>query len=784
MFQAIRLLLASLVCLMASVAVAGETPPRKFTLTVVVKDSIGKQPLEAANITLAGLHINAITNGNGEVRFDSLSKGFYTVQCAFMGYHAVQQKVWVESDFVLSIELCPESFHLHELVVNGHSDELENMTIQTRATLDAKRIEQTRGLTVSDQLKLLSGVNMMSSGPAITKPVIRGLHSNRLVTVNSGVRQEGQQWGSDHGTEIDPFSSSKIEVIKGASSVEYGAEAIGGVLKLSPREFKELAGVGGELQTMGARNNGLAAGSLLVEGTHFKKHRLSWRTQGTYRKAGDSRSPDYVMSNTGFTELDGSYALHYSYKGFHAEFAQSLFSTTLGVLRASHVGNTTDLLHVIATGKPAYTAPFTYKIDRPKQEVFHVLSAVKLFYDFHNGSKIQLVLSRQTNERKEFDRPPRWATSQLYTETPAYYLTLTTHQAELKFEHARWHRLKGQWGASFMNQGNYSEGLQPIIPNFRAYTSGIYAIEKWNKGRWMAEAGVRFDVRTQSKYSIVRNEITRENKAFDNVTFATGISYLVNEHVKLQGNFSSAWRPPSINELYSYGLHGGTASFEIGNDSLLPERSYNAELSLEVKHEKWTVDLNVFRNSITGFIYKMPLPEPTITIRGAFPQFRFMQDDALLQGADLQVNRNIGTQYYAGVTASYLHAQNVSDNVPLIFMPANRIRLVFGYQADKLWRLAGVFANVQYAYTVRQNRVPQQVDYMEAPAAYALTDLNLGFETRIGKQPLRWGFSVYNLFNVSYRDYLSRFRYYSLEPGRNIMIRLAIPFTIYQTKNK
>ncbi|MES2691681.1 MAG: TonB-dependent receptor, partial [Bacteroidota bacterium] len=751
--------------------------------TVHITDSLSKQPLDAANITIAELHLNAITGTEGTVRFDSLPVGLYTIQCMFIGYHPVQQKIWMDDHKAVYIELCHESFHLHEITVTGHADELQNMTVQTRAVLDAKRIEQTRGLTLGDQLKQLSGVNLLSSGPTITKPVIRGLHSNRLVTVNSGVRQEGQQWGTDHGTEIDPFSPSKIEVIKGASSVEYGAEAIGGVVKVSPREFRNVPGIGGEWQSIGATNNGLGAGSLLLEGAHFKTHKLSWRAQGTYRKAGDSRTPDYVMSNTGFHELDGSYAVHYAYRNFHAEFSQSLYSTTLGILRASHVGNTTDLLTVIRTGKPAYVGPFTYAIENPRQEVSHVLSAVSLFYTFSSGAKAQLVLSRQLNERKEFDRPPRWATSQLYNETPAYFLTLTTHQAELKFEHARWHHIKGQWGASFMNQGNYTEGLQPIIPNFRAYTSGIYAIEKWTKGRWMAEAGARFDIREQSKYSFVKNEVQRADKTFSNVTFATGLSYLFNEHVKIQGNFSSGWRPPSVNELYSYGLHGGTASFEVGNDSLVPERSYNAEIALEIKQEKWTVDLSVFHNGIDRFIYKVPLPDPTITIRGAFPQFKFIQDDALLQGADLQVNRTIGKHYYGATNLSYLHAQNVSDDVPLIFMPANRVRFTLGYQDTKLWRLYDVFANTQYSYTARQKRFPQQVDYIDPPAAYGLVDVNFGFETRIGKQPLRWGFSVYNVFNASYRDYLSRFRYYSLEPGRNVMIRLAIPFTIYRTKN-
>lgn len=763
-----------------TVKASDHLPVKRFTLTVKVTDSLDHKPLEAASVTIPELKKNGITGADGIFRIDSITPGSYTIQVVFIGYHSYQEKIWVNENKTLVITLCPATFHLHETIIYSHSDELQSFGLQTRLQLNARQIEQTRGLTFSDQLKQLPGVTTLSTGPAVTKPVIRGLHSNRLVTVNGGVRQEGQQWGADHGAEIDPFSPAKIEVIKGASSVEYGAEAIGGVVKVSPKEFRDVKGIGGELQMMGASNNGMGAGSLLLEGSHFDKHRLSWRVQGTMRKAGDSRTPDYVMSNSGFYETDGSYALHYAYKNFHMEWMQSYYSTTLGILRTSHIGNTTDLLHAIETGTPLYTAPFTYHIDRPKQEVSHTVSSFKTFYVWKTGARLQLMLSRQLNERKEFDRPPLWNTALKYTEVPAYYLTLTTDQAELKFEHARWKNIKGQWGVSWMNQGNYTEGLQPIIPNFRAYTTGAYVIEKWNKGRWMLEAGVRADQRSQTRFRRVNNEVVSDGKTFSNVTFSTGAMYHLSERVHLQANVSSAWRPPSINELYSYGLHGGTATFEIGNDSLKSERSYNAELSLSYDHQQWKGEVSVYRNAISNFIYKEPLPYPTITIRGAFPQFRFVQDDVLLQGVDARITRYFGKHYSAGINASYLYAQNTSKNQPLIFMPSNRARLTLGYEGGNWKKFHEVFINVQHAYVSKQDRFPAGIDYVDPPPAYQLTDVNMGFEISLGRQVLRWSVSVQNVFNVSYRDYLSRLRYYSLEPGRNFMIRLAIPFHIIQ----
>lgn len=755
---------------------AGITPPKKFRLTLLVVDSLNSKPLEAANIIIPELHKTFTTPQTGLALFDSLPKGLYTIQCRLIGYHAHQSTVWLDDDKTVYVQLCPENKHLHEVEVNSHRDELHDFTIQSKGTLNQELIDRNAGVNLAEQLKQLAGVQLLSSGPTISKPVVRGLHSNRLVTINNGIRQEGQQWGADHGTEIDPFTPAKLEVIKGAASVEYGAEAIGGVVRITPRAFKTTKGIGGEALLMGASNNKLGAASLLLEGAHFNKHKLSWRTRGTLRKAGDSRTPDYVLSNTGFEEMDGSYALHYEYKQLHVELIQSYFSTSLGILRASHVGNTTDLMVAIANGKPAYVGDFTYTIDRPRQEVSHLISALKVFYTLPSGGKVQVQLSRQINDRKEFDRPARWATSQWNNAIPQYELTLVTDVVEGTYEQPKWKNLRGKWGFSWMDQGNVTSGIQPIIPNFKAYTTGIFVVEKWQKGRWTVEAGLRYDWRKQTRYEWASTGVKAEGNSFDNATFTVGGGYLLNQHLRLHGNFSSAWRAPNMNELYSYGLHGGTATFETGNPQLQAERSYNAEVGLTWQNHVWHAEASVYHNRINNFIYKLPLPQPTITIRGAFPNFLFVQDDVLLQGAEATINRNLGKYLLAGVSLSYLHAQNTTDNVPLIFMPANRVRFTLGYEKDKWWKLYNVYTSVQYQFTMHQHRFPEGIDYVDPPPAYHLVDANLGFETRHNKQILRWSVTVNNLFNVAYRDYLSRFRYYALEPGSNVTVRLIIPF--------
>lgn len=780
MYKTLLLFCVVLCCL--TIAKAEVFPPKRYTIWIIVTDSVTNLPLEAASITLAEVHWNAITNSEGMVRSDSLPKGWYTIQCSFIGYHALQQRVWIEQDTRLKLDLCPESNHLHEVSITTHSDELRDFTVQTKTTVTAQQIERVMGNTFADLLKQVPGVTVLSNGPAIAKPVIRGLHSNRLVTINNGIRQEGQQWGSDHGTEIDPFAPASIDIIKGAASVEYGVEAMGGVVRINPRPYRETNGVSGELKLLGATNNGMGASSLLLEGAHFKKHRISWRAQGTFRKAGDSRTPEYVMSNTGFEEWNGSYGLHYSYKGLHAEFAQSYYQNKMGILRAAHVGNQTDLVNAIKRGQPAFVAPFTYAIQNPNQQVTHFITSAKIWYALNTHSKIHFQWSIQENDRNEYDRPSRLSQRLLYNNIPAYQLLLQTSIVEGKLEHQLIRNVNGVIGASWMNQGNVSEGLQPILPNYRAYTYGMFAIEKWQHGRWMVEAGMRYDWRDQTRF-IYQNGVQSNNLTYANATFSVGSGYMVNEYLKLNANISSAWRPPSINELYSYGLHGGTATFEIGNPNLVPERSLNSEVGLVLNHLKWKANLSFYRNQFKQFIYRLPNPTPTLTIRGSFPMMNFVQDDALLQGIDLNLNRELTKNISVGVNGSYLHAQNTRDDIPLVFMPANRAQLLVTYQRNRFWKMSGIYATMQYGYVAQQNRFPQGIDIIDPPAAYGLLDLNAGFETAIGKQPFRLSMSINNLLNTSYRDYLSNLRYFTLEPGFNFIVRLTVPFNIYQPNN-
>jgi iron complex outermembrane recepter protein len=775
----IKLLIAG--CLLAFFASA-QTGKSLCQLRVTVEDSITGIPLEGATVTLTKHNHSHVTNADGWTVFDTLKAGHYHLMCSYIGYRTQPITITLPLQQRLVINMCPLSYHLHETVVAQSAlPEAKTYSVQSTSVLTASQIEKQRGQNLGDLLKNVNGVTTLTTGPGISKPVLRGLHSNRLVLLNNGVKQEGQQWGSEHAPEIDPFTVNRVEVVKGAASVEYGPEAIGGAIRLAPRAYRQHNGIGGELGLQGFSNNLQGSVTGLLEGTHFAKQQLSWRAQGSMRKAGDSRAPGYIISNTGIEEQSASVAMAYRLKKLQIEAFGSVFNSKAGIMRAAHIGSSTDLYRAINNNQPLIIQPFTYALGKPYQQVWHETQSVKLNYTLKVG-KIWLQVSRQLNKRQEYDLGVSWNAQSLTQNKPAYDLTLTTYSFDGVFEHARWKNMTGKMGVCFVDQANYTAGLQkPLIPNFIADTYGFFAIEKWAKGRWTAELGSRFDIRNQTiYYRGANNDIAQQNKMFQRATFIVGAGYAVNEHLQLSSSISSAWRPPAINELYSNGLHNGTATYETGDSNLVPEQSINMDANAKFHNEKWMLEMSIFRNQINDFIYLLPVQPPTITLRGTFPTFQFTQTNVVLEGGELNLSRVLNARLIATASLSYLYAQDITNNEPLILMPANRGRLGLQYQHNQLWKLEQFFAEVNWAYVAKQNRYPIHLDYKNPPDAYQLFDITTGFELPVQKQHIKVSVTVKNVFDISYRDYLNRFRYFTDEPGRNMIVRLTIPFNVIQ----
>ncbi len=752
---------------------------KMFSIRGVVKDSVSGKAMTNAQVTLLPIKQTTYTDNLGGFTFDGLLEGNYELFISFLGYHPTHMPIKVPFHTgLIEIAIPSEENHLHEIQINTNRNlAMTDFNMQNHTVLDAKKLDLLRGQTMGEMLKNMPGISLLTSGPSVAKPVIRGLHSNRIVTLNNGVKQEGQNWGADHGPEIDPFAINKLEIIKGASSLQYGPEAIGGVIKVSAKDFRQKKGVEGAYNLNGFSNNWQLANSLFLEGNHLKKQNLSWRFQSSYRKAGDAKTPEYVLSNTAFEEFDANAAVQYRFKQSQVEYMVSYFQSSLGILRSSHLHNMTDLQNTIANGKPSIIKDFTYEIGRPRQDVTHFIQALKWIYQFNNTNKLSIDISQQINNRQEFDVLSFLNRNSDLRDKPTYDLTLTTYQVNVKYEHKKYLGFKGLLGFNFTNQGNYAVGKQFFIPNFISNNYGVYAIEKWSKKHWQAEGGLRFDIMDLTRYINVNNEVASNALNYSNIAASVGLSYLFNTRWKLTGNVSSAWRPPSINELYALGLHAAVAAYEQGNPNLQKEQSYNSELSLKYTDNKWLLDVSIYNHAIYNYIYRLPSNLFNTSFRGVFPVFNYVQTDALLQGFETSLNYKLHKQITLHTAYTFLYATDISKNRPLIFMPANTVNSGIEWELLNIKKLKNVFIQINHQYVFEQNRVPGGIDFASAPAGYQLFDFIVGGSTI--KSNINWSIGAQNVFNASYRDYLSRYRYYALDAGRNIFIKCSIPFSVF-----
>ena len=756
-------------------AALGQTDRRcRHVLYGVVTDSETFEPLIYANILVQDQGRGILTGENGEFRIEKLCDGPVTIVVSHIGCDKTSYTVEISENTHFDISLPHSQSHLEEVhIVDVHPDPKSTQGVER---LEGRALDEARGKSLGEALSSLTGVNALQTGASIFKPVIHGLHSNRVLILNNGIRQEGQQWGSEHGPEIDPFIAQKLTVVKGANSVRYGADAIAGVILVEPADLRQTPGIGGEFNLVGASNGRMGAASGMVEGNFKRLDALSWRLQGSSKISGNVHTPAYFLGNTGIREYNFSAGLGWRKENYGIEGFYSQFNSDLGIYAGAHIGNLSDLEAAIGRDEPLQEYDFSYDIGRPSQHIEHELSKLKAYWKTGQNSQLNLVYSRQYNLRQEFDKHTPRNDSLAALNNPELHYEVTTHNAELLWEHEVGRSLKGQLGLAGQTQKNTYEGYY-LIPNYRAQTAGIFAIERYVRLRWELEAGARFDYKNLRIWKWENGEIISPSYQWSNFSGSLGGRYRFSPHFNLGANFGTAWRPPQVNELYSDGLHHGSASIEIGDRGLQPEQAYNFSTTLEYQgHERFSSELVLYHNYINNFIYLEPVQPPTLTIRGAFPTFFYRQVDARFTGADFKIAFSPLHGLSAELKASVLRAWNLTAEDYLILMPADNFGGSLSYQFHDGKVLQEPYLTASYVYTRRQNRFPVDQDYLDPPAAYGLLAFDAGTTLSVGGQRIDIGFSVSNALNTRYRNYLNRFRYFADEIGRNYSIRIKIPF--------
>jgi iron complex outermembrane receptor protein len=647
------------------------------------------------------------------------------------------------------------------------------MEARTESRLEGARLERRLGRSLGEALTGLEGVALLQSGPTIAKPEIHGLQGNRIQILNNGVKLEGQQWGSEHAPEVDPFLAGSMTVVKGAAGVRYGPEALGGVVLVTPRPLRASPGSDGEWHALATTAGYGGATSLRYDVAPASAPGLALRVQGTVRRLGDQAAPGHNLMNTGLAEQNGSAAAGYGRGDFHVEAFYSRFHTELGILRAAHIGNLADLEAALGRGEPEETGPFRYAIDRPRQDVTHDL--FKLHGGFDGGAgHVDVTYSFQNNDRAEYDKDGPLNDSLAALNRPELRFTIYTHQAATVFERAARNGFSGQYGLAATVQGNESHG-RTFVPNFMNFGGGAFALERWNGARWGAEAGVRYDHRLLQVYRNRGGEVVRTDFRDGGPSGALGGLYRVDSS-EVRLNLTSAWRPPSANELYSNGLHHGAAAVEYGDTTLAPEDAYSASLSYTRRGTRLReVETEAFATYIRDYIGLIPDQPPTLTIRGAFPTFRYRETDALLYGLDLRAVWAAAAWLDAGTRGSLLWTSDRRSGAGLLFSPAHRWENSLTAHASAWRALSALFVTAR-VQTVFQQGNPAANDYAPPPPGYSLWAAETGFTWRSPAGPLDVELQGRNLFDQAYRDYTNRFRYYADDPGREIAVRVKLAF--------
>ena len=777
----------------------------KFKLKGTVIDFHEETPLTGAIIQILDTDIRQITNAKGEFVISNLCDGTYELEISHPNCQTLIIPVEVAGSLNKTFYLEHHLEELDEVKITG--DAVKNKTNSAQEqTLNAKTLQRYASGSLGDALKEVTGVSSLNTGATIVKPVIQGLNGSRVLIINNGVRMQDMEWGDEHAPTIDINASGSVTVIKGAAALQYGGDAVGGVIVAEPSKIIVKDTLYGITTLTGATNGrGGSATSKLIKG-----YNSGWyvKAQGSIKRFGDFEAPDYILSNTAVAEVAGSFnfGLNKFTHGFDVYY--SYYQTDIGILRSAHIGNVDDLIRSINSAEPFVINPFTYEINRPSQDVTHHLLRARYFKRFKGLGKLNLQYDFQFNNRFEFD--VRVGDDR---DKPALDLELTTHtlQADFKFDSKTDYSF--HTGILFRFQDNFADpatGVRRLIPDYQkidagAFFSGTYSVSE----NLIVDAGIRYDFNSIDAKKFYLNSRWEErgyqedfadiiidnlptqllaNPVFDyhNISFTTGFKYNITDDTDLQVNYALSQRAPNPAELFSDGLHHSAARIELGDLRIQQETSNKITASVKKEGKTWRWEIAPYANFINDFIILEPT-DVEFTIRGAFPLWEYRQTNARLLGIDANASINLTQNISTNHKFSIVKGLDTSTDIPLINMPAPKFTNAVNYNLEK-WN--NLIVRLESNYLFRQNETPENIMVFspqageevllrinDAPDAAHIMNgsAEVTFPFR-NKNELNIGLTVNNILNTNYRDYLNRLRYFADDLGRNFLLRLTFNY--------
>ena len=785
-------LLLSFLCL--CVGVTANPPVDKASLRGTITDAVDGNSVVGASIYFPSLRVGTVTNQEGLYAIENLPAIKTTIQVSYVGHQTIIQEVDLRSVNILDFVLHENNAMLGEVVVTGLTGSaLAEKSPTPVSVVSTRFLQETSSTNIIDAIAREPGVSQITTGSGISKPVIRGLGYNRIVVVNDGVRQEGQQWGDEHGIEVDGQSVGSVEILKGPASLMYGSDALAGVLILHDEALLPLGHMHANLGTEYQTNNGLFDYTLNFAGN---KNNVVWDVRWSEKMAHAYKNKyDGYVYGSQFRERALSGMLGLNRKWGFSHLKLSAYHLTPGIIEGERDETGAFIKPVFVDGEadevPATSHDFhSYSHPMPYQQVYHYKAVSENSFVLGDGT-LKAVVGFQQNRRQEYEEIAT-------PDDAALDLRLNTLNYDVHYLSPEWDGWKLATGVSGMWQHSENRGEEYLIPDYRLLDIGGFASVTRSFQRLTLSGGLRYDHRRLHSYALMEEGEQRFEdftRNFSGLTGSLGAIYNFADGLNLRANISRGFRAPNISELGANGVHEGTFRYEIGNHQLKPEYSWQADLGLDYSSGMFSAQLSLFANHIDNYIFleKLTDAQGREVIIDDEAAYQNKGSDARLWGGEVLVDIHPIEQLHFQNTFSYVNAQRLhqeADAKYLPMTPAPRWTSDLRYEIIRDGKtLNNLYVFVGIEYNLRQNHFYGVGGTETATPAYTLLNAAAGVDVMHRGQKL---FSVFltgnNLTDAAYQSHLSRLKYAPINErtfrrgvfnmGRNFGLKIVVPLEL------
>jgi iron complex outermembrane recepter protein len=710
-------------------------------------------PLPGATIYIPDLNKGTIANGEGKYELSGLPNGKLKIQFSYIGYINTIETIELNRESVeLNIKLKSTTIEAGEVVITGFYNSTQHDNAVKIDVLKLGLLTTKSTANFSEVLTRVPGVDMISKGSGVSKPVIRGLSMNDILVLNNGVRFENYQYSSHHPLGIDEFGIEDVEIIKGPASLLYGSDAIGGVINLIKEKPASVNTFSGDFNfqlfsnSLGMTNNfGLKAASKKI----FGGIRIGQKTNADYLQGGGSFVPNSrfnelsFKANTGYTDKIGTFNLFYDFN-----------NQKLGMVEDEAIEEVKE------RGR--------------KNEIWyeefnnHLLSSQNKLY--FGKLKLDINSAYQNTELIHFGEADIFEIQmRLATLT---YETILHLPSKLNSEY-----IIGFQGLNQTNKNiNNRETL--LLPDAKTNNYSAFGLLQYTFFKKLKiQSGLRYDNKSVSTQSIglpadLETYRPAINKNYGSFSGSFGATFNYSEYLLFRANFAAAYRTPNLAELTSNGPH--ELRYEVGDQNLVPENSYEMDLNIHYHIDNFLFDIAGFYNIINNYIFISPTGETTTS---GMNIYKYQQANSCLFGGEAGFHFHPGSMKWMSFEPTYsLVIGKQKSGVYLPFIPAHKLQFELRAEKVNLLFLQNAFISVFTTTAFDQNNTaPDET----ATNGYTILDLSIGGNIKIKNQLMSVSISGNNLFDKKYIDHLSTLKEVGLyDPGRNIVLNLKIPFAL------